>query len=180
MLFIHHRVWARIGSARVRGTETSVLLPARSAQAAAGWQDRFDAVVVAAAVTAVAGVALQVLAGSGTPKLVGVLLVTASWLAFLVDVVVMLAVSPQPARWARGHAFELVVVFTTFPLWPLVAGQLLLLELLPALTVLESSKLAKLAKVARAVRRGRSGRGGPLAALILLAAAATGLLVLLR
>ena len=156
------------------------LLPTRSAQAAAGWQDRFDAVVVAAAVAAVAGVALQVLAGSGTPKLVGTLLVAASWLAFLVDVVVMLAVSPQPARWARGHALELVVVFATFPLWPLVAGQLLLLELLPALTVLESSKLAKLAKVARAVRRGRSGRGGPLAALILLAAAATGLLVLLR
>ena len=69
---------------------------------------------------------------------------------------------------------------TTFPLWPLLAGQLLLLELLPALTVLESSKLAKLAKAARAVRRGRSGRGEPLAALILLSAAATGLLVLLR
>lgn len=75
----------------------------------------------------VTGVALQVLAGSGTLKLVGGLLVVASWLAFLVDVVVMLAVSPQPARWARGQAVELVVVIvvTTFPLWPLVAGQLL-------------------------------------------------------
>ena len=78
MLSIHHRVWTRIRSARVRGTETSVLLPTRSAQAAAGWQDRFDAVVVAAAVAAVAGVALQVLAGSGTLKLVGALLVAAA------------------------------------------------------------------------------------------------------
>ena len=157
-----------------------MLLPARSEQAAAGWQDRFDAVVVAAAVGAVTGVALQVLAGSGPVHLVGGLLVAASWLAFIVDVVVMLTVSPQPARWARGHALELVLVVTTFPLWPLLAGQLLLLDLLPALTVLESSKLAKLAKAARAVRRGRSGRGEPLAALILLSAVATGLLVLLR
>ena len=154
--------------------------PTRSAQAAADWQERFDVVVVAAAVGAVIGVALQVLAGSGAVRLVGGLLVAASWLAFLVDVVVMLAVSPQPARWARSHAFELALVVTTFPLWPLLAGQLLLLELLPALTVLESSKLAKLAKTARAVRRGRSGRGEPLAALILLSAVATGLLVLLR
>ena len=91
------------------------MLPARSVQAAVGWQDRFDAVVVVAAVGAVAGVALQALAGSGPVYLFGVLLAAASWLGFLIDVGVMLAVSPQPARWVRGHALERVLVVTTFP-----------------------------------------------------------------
>ena len=156
-----------------------VMIPARSEHAAARWQDLFDGVVVAAAVSAVAGVALQALADSGPVRLLGALLVAVSWLAFLVDVLVMLAVSPQPARWARGHALELVLVVTTFPLWPLLAGQLLLLELLPALTVLETTKLAKLAKVARAVGRGGPGAGRPLAAVILSAAAGTALLLVL-
>lgn len=157
-----------------------MLLPARSEQAAARWQEVFDGVVVVAAAGAVVGVALQTLAGTGPVRILGGLLVAGSWLAFLVDVMVMLAVSPQPARWARGHAFELVLVVTTFPLWPLLAVQLLLLELLPALTVLESAKLAKLAKVARAVGRDGVGAGRTLAVAILAAAAATALLVVLR
>lgn len=155
-------------------------MPARSQEAAARWQDVFDGVVVVAAAGAVAGVALQTLAGAGPLRILGGSLVAGSWLAFLIDVLVMLAVSPQPARWARGHALELVLVVTTFLLWPLLAGQLLLLELLPALTVLESAKLAKLAKVARAVGRDGAGARRPLAAVILSAAAATALLVVLR
>ena len=68
----------------------------------------------------------------------------------------------------------------TFPLWPLLAHRLLVLELLPALTLLEVAKLAKLAKVARAVRARGSGSGAARAVTgtVLLAAAAAGWLVL--
>lgn len=151
----------------------------RSAARAGRWQDRLDGLIVAAAAPAVAGVALQT-AGGGRLRVLGVTLSALAWLVFVLDAAVMLTVSPQPGRWARGHAFELAVLGATFPLWPLLAYRLLLLELLPALTLLEVAKLAKLAKVARSVRARGSG-SGPARALtgaVLLAAAATGWLVL--
>lgn len=149
----------------------------RSDARADRWQDRLDGLIVVAAALAVAGVALQTLAG-GLLKAIGVAFTTVSWLVFLLDAGVMLTLSPSPARWARGHAFELVVLVATFPLWPLLAYRLLLLELLPALTLLEVAKLAKLAKVARAVRA-RSGDGVArvVTSLVLAAAVGTGWLV---
>lgn len=152
----------------------------RSSGLAARWQDRFDTYVLAAAFSAVVGVALQTLAGGGPLKLVGVVVAAGSWAVFVLDAAVMLTVSPEPRRWARGHWFELMVLVLTFPLWPVILHRLLLLELLPALTVLEAAKLAKLAKVVRAVRHSPSARAESrlAAAALVTAAAVVGVLVI--
>jgi hypothetical protein len=135
------------------------------------WQDRFDRWVLAAAIIAIVGVALQTASKHGPIHLVGLIAVTVTWLIFVVDAAVMLTISPQPAKWARGHAFELVLLVLTFPLWPLLLNRLVLLELLPAFAVFEVAKLAKLAKVTFALRRdrrrsptGRVARAGVIAA----------------
>jgi hypothetical protein len=123
------------------------------------WQSRFDACILATVVIALLGVGLQVAAHHGPWHGVGVGLAALSWLVFGVDAAVMLSISPDRVRWARGHVFDLGLLVLTFPLWPLLGQRLLLLELLPALTVLEAAKLAKLLKVVRVLRR-RPAEGG--------------------
>lgn len=152
----------------------------RSQSAAARWQDRFDQVILAAAATAVLGVALQTGAATGPVHTIGLVAAWLAWFAFAADAVVMLSVSPDPRRWARGHAFDLALMVLTCPLWPILLHRLLLLELLPALTVLEAAKLAKLVKVAYALRRhrGSPSYGWFIGAIVLVAAAAVGVAVL--
>ncbi len=134
------------------------------------------------AVVALVGVALQTVAKHGPAHIVGLVAVAATWLVFVADAVVMLSVATEPGRWARGHAFELVLLVVTCPLWPVLFYRLLLLELLPALTVLEAAKLAKLAKVTYALRRGRrdTASGRVARALIVLVAVALAVFVVVR
>jgi hypothetical protein len=159
-----------------------MIRPPRTRPAADRWQDRLDRLVLATALTAIVGVALQTLAKHGPVHVLGLIAAVAAWLVFATDASVMLSVSPEPGRWARGHAFELVLLVLTCPLWPVFFYRLLVLELLPALTVLEAAKLAKLVKVAYALRRrrGNPGRGRIEVAVVLLAALAVGLLVILH
>jgi hypothetical protein len=159
-----------------------MITPPRARSTADRWQDRLDQLIVATAVTAIVGVALQTLAKHGPLHILGLIAAIAAWLVFATDASVMLTVSPEPGRWARGHVFELVLLVVTCPLWPVLFYRLLVLELLPALTVLEVAKLAKLVKVAYALRRGRGnpGRGWIEVVVVLLAAMAVGLLVILH
>lgn len=153
----------------------------RSQLAAARWQNRFDQIVLVTAATAIIAVALQTIEKSGTVHVLGLVAAWLAWFGFAADATVMLSVSPQPGRWARGHIFELVLVGLTCPLWPVLLYRLLLLELLPALTVLEAAKLAKLIKVAYALRRHRdSPVAGRFAAAVLLVAAAGVALLVVR
>jgi hypothetical protein len=152
------------------------------------WQDRFDRLVLATAIVAIVGVALQTLARHGPLHVLGLIAAGLSWLVFALDAIVMLSVSPSPARWARGHGLELTLLVLTCPLWPVLLYRLLLLELLPALTVLEAAKLAKLAKVVYALRPNRRsrragttpGRGRLDAAIVLIAAVAVAVVVVRR
>jgi hypothetical protein len=43
-----------------------------------------------------------------------------SWSIFGVDTAVMLTISVEPGRWARGHRFELLLLVLTCPLWPVL------------------------------------------------------------
>jgi hypothetical protein len=128
----------------------------RSPAAAHRWQRRFDGWIAAAAILAIVGVALQVWAHHGPLHVAGLTLTSASWLIFGLDTAVMVRVSVDPWRWARGHRFELVLLVLTCPLWPVLFYRLLVLELLPALTVLEAAKLAKLVKAVYALKPGPS------------------------
>jgi hypothetical protein len=91
----------------------------------------------------------------------------------------MLSVSPTPAAWARSHAFDLVLLVLTWPLWALAAKDVLVIELAPAFTVLEATKLVKLVKVARAAHLRASGPAGrAIAVAVLVGAVAVAALVL--
>jgi hypothetical protein len=117
--------------------------------------------------------------GHGTTKVIGTVLIWGVWLVFGVQAVVMLRVSPDPRAWARGHAFDLIVLVVTWPVWALAAKDVLVVELAPALTVLEATKLVKLAKVARAAHLRATNAGGRvIAAFVLLGAVGVGYLVL--
>ncbi len=130
-----------------------------------------------AAPIAVVAVALQT--GHGTTKVIGVVLMWGVWLVFALQAAVMLSVSPIPAAWARGHAFDLAVLVLTWPLWALAAKDVLVIELAPAFTVLEATKLVKLMKVARAAHvRASDPTGRAIAAVVLVGAVAVAVLVL--
>jgi hypothetical protein len=106
----------------------------------------------------VVAVALQM--GHGDSKLIGTVLSWGVWLVFALQAAVMLTVSPSPGAWARGHAFDLVVLLLTWPVWTLAAKEVVVVELAPTLTLLEATKLVKLVKVARAVHLRAEGTAG--------------------
>jgi voltage-gated potassium channel len=66
-----------------------------------------------------------------------------TWLAFLVEVVVMLVVTPDRWRWARTHPIELVVVLLTPPFGPVALAGARLLRLI---------RLVRLLRFVKAVR----------------------------
>jgi voltage-gated potassium channel len=68
-----------------------------------------------------------------------------TWLAFLVELIVMLAVVPERGRWLRHHPLDLIVVVFTPPVLP--PG----LQSLRALRLLRLLRLARLAQVSRQV-----------------------------
>ena len=66
-----------------------------------------------------------------------------TWLAFLAEVVVMLAVVPDRARWAREHPIEIVVTALTPPVLPAGFAAARLLRLLRVLRLLRLAPLAR-------------------------------------
>jgi hypothetical protein len=121
------------------------------ARTAGRWQSRLDTAVVTAAFGAIVSVALQTF--PGVPHDIGVALSWVVWVVFAIDIGVMLSITPDRAAWARAHTFEIAVLVLAWPLWALVAHDILAIELLPVLSVLQAAKLAKLAKAVRILRR---------------------------
>lgn len=80
-----------------------------------------------------------------------------TWLAFLVELIVMLSVVPDRRAWLRAHPLDLVVVVLTPPVLP--AG-------LQSLRVLRLLRLLRLARLAQLSRQAFSLRGLHYAALL--------------
>ena len=74
------------------------------------WQDRFDGLLLVAALLAVTGVALQVAHLSRATDVLGFVVASAAWVVFAVNAVVMLRVVDRRWKWVWSHVFELVVV----------------------------------------------------------------------
>jgi voltage-gated potassium channel len=66
-----------------------------------------------------------------------------TWLPFLIEVVVMLAVVPDRRRWLREHPIELIVVVLTPPLLPPGLQSLRAIRLLRLLRLLRLAQLAR-------------------------------------
>ena len=59
-----------------------------------------------------------------------------SWIAFLVELGAMLAVSPRPGAWAREHPLRILVIVGSLPLFPLALAWLRLFRLFRILELL--------------------------------------------
>src|SRR3954463_16466194 len=75
----------------------------------------FDVAMLVAAILVVPLLVLEEADLGGVWNALAVVLNWGTWLAFLVELVVMLAVTPDRWRWVRTHPIELVVVLLTPP-----------------------------------------------------------------
>ncbi len=91
------------------------------------------------------------------PRTIAGVLNWAIWIAFAVELVVMLAVVPDKWRWLRSHPLEVVIVLLTPPFVPSS------LQALRALRVLRLLRLLRLAQLTRRTfsLRQRSPHPGP-------------------
>jgi len=120
--------------------------------------------MVAAALT-LPCVALTEAHVGGTLETIARVLNWATWLAFALEVIVMLAVVPDRGRYLRSHPLELVVVLLTPPVLP--AG-------LQSLRVIRLLRLLRLLKLAQLSHRLFSNQGLQYSALMTLLIAVAG------
>jgi voltage-gated potassium channel len=126
---------------------------------------RLEPFLLVAALLTVPAVAIdEAQFGSGVDT-VAVALNWATWVPFLVEVVVMLAVVPDRRRWLREHPIELVIVVLTPPLLP--PG-------LQGLRVIRLLRLLRLLRLAQLTRRVFSLQGLRYAALLAVLTAIAG------
>jgi len=160
--------------------------PASTAEASAETQPRDDGVtgpralraerlmdkplMIAAALTLPA-VALTETQTSGDLRTIAILLNWGTWLAFVVELVVMLALVPDRGRYLRHHPLELVVVLLTPPALPAA------LQTIRAIRLFRLLRLLRLLKFAQASHRVFSNEGLGYAALMSLVIAVAGGLV---
>ena len=117
-------------------------LRARSLRAE-GVDRAFDKPMLVAALLVMPVIVIEESDVSSTVAAVGTVLNWATWLAFLVEFVVMLVVTPSPRGWLRTHPLETAVVFLTPPFLPAILGSLRVLRLL---------RLLRLARLAASLR----------------------------
>jgi len=120
--------------------------------------------MVAAALT-LPSVALSEAHVGGTLELIAQLLNWGIWIAFAVELVVMLILVPNRGKYLRHHPVELIVVFLTPPVLP--PG-------LQSLRVIRLLRLLRLLKLAQLSNRVFSNQGLQYAALLTLLAAVAG------
>ncbi len=136
-------------------------MDARSTRVAA----RLDAPMLVAAALVIPTVAITESHPGGALETLARTLNWVTWLAFLVELVVMLTVVPDRRAWLKHHPLDLIVVVFTPPVLP--AG----LQSLRALRLLRLVRLLRLAQLSRQVF---SLRGLHYAALLALLTAVAG------
>lgn len=117
---------------------------------------RFEVPLLAAAVLTIPVTIVQLLPAGDPWRTIADVLNWAIWLAFTIEVVVMLAVVPAKSRWARDHVVELAIVALTPPF---------LTSVIQSVRVLRLLRLLRLAPLLRVIF---SAEGVRLAALITL------------
>lgn len=114
--------------------------------------ERFERPLIVAAVLTIPVTILQLLPPPDPWRTVADILNWAIWLAFLVEVVVMLAVVPSKLGWLRGHPIELAIVLLTCPILAAVVQSARVLRLLRLLRFLRLAPLVRVLFSAEGVR----------------------------
>ena len=127
--------------------------------------DRFERPLVVAAVLTIPVTILQLLPPADPWRTIADVLNWVIWLAFLAEVLVMLAVVSSRRRWLREHVVEVAIVVLTPPFLVSVVQSVRLLRLL---------RLLRLMRLAPLIRALFSGEGLRFAALLTLLTALAG------
>lgn len=98
--------------------------------------------LIAAALTLPA-VAIQESHPGGTVEAVGRTLNWVTWIAFVVELVVMLSVVPNRRQWLRHHPLDVVIVVLTPPILPAGLQSLRVIRLLRLLRLLRLAQLSR-------------------------------------
>jgi voltage-gated potassium channel len=98
--------------------------------------------MIAAALT-LPGVILSETRETGTLAQIATILNWGTWLAFCIELVVMLALVPNRLKYIRHHPVELVVVFLTPPVLPASLQALRAIRLLRLLRLLKLTQISK-------------------------------------
>jgi Ion transport protein len=104
---------------------------------------RFEIPILIAAVLAIPAIALEEASVSESWKAFAAGLNWLIWVAFVVELVVMLAVAPNRRAWLRAHPLELVIVLLTPPVLPASLQAIRALRLLRLLRLLRIAPLAR-------------------------------------
>ncbi len=128
-------------SASLAGAENGGTMNARAIK----WRERLNTPMLIAAALTLPTVAITESKPGGTLEDVAIVLNWITWIAFLVELVVMLSVVPNRWAWVRRHPLDVIIVFLTPPVLP--AG----LQSLRVLRLLRLLRLFRLAQLSREV-----------------------------
>jgi voltage-gated potassium channel len=104
---------------------------------------RLEGPLLAFALLTIPAIALEY-GDAGQPwEAVGIALNCVIWLAFLAEVVIMLRVVPDRARWLRDHPLDLAIVILTPPFLPAALQAARVFRLLRLLPLLKAGVLAR-------------------------------------
>lgn len=131
-------------------------------------EQRMQVPLLVAAALTLPAVILGEVHSAGTVKTVAVALNWGTWLAFLIELLVMLALVPNRWRYLRNHPLEIAVVVLTPPVLPAS------LQGLRAVRIFRLLRLLRLLKFAQASHRVFSNEGLGYTALTSLLIAVTG------
>src|SRR4051812_34040575 len=120
-----------------------LLTTPRSAERAERIDRAFDVPMLVAAILVIPLLVLEEANLGGAWDALAAVLNWGTWIAFFVEVVVMLAVTPDRWQWARTHPIELVVVILTPPFAPAVLAGARLLRLIRLVRLLRFVKAVK-------------------------------------
>jgi voltage-gated potassium channel len=126
-----------------RSVELSEMLFDRTAIRAARLQRPFDTPLLVAAVLSIPATILQSTRVSAPWDTIGAALNWAIWIAFLSELVVMLAITPNRSRYLLEHPLDVAIVVLTPPLFPSAVQGLRLLRFARVFRVLRLAPLAR-------------------------------------
>ncbi|MCX6388683.1 MAG: potassium channel family protein [Solirubrobacterales bacterium] len=125
------------------GPDTGTIPPGRSAAKEKLWEKRLEKPMLVAAVLVIPALLLDNPRVHGIPHMIGTFLNVGTWLAFVVEFVIMLSVVPSRKRYLRDNPIQIIIVFLTVPFLEDVFDSLRILRIVRVLRLFRLAPLVR-------------------------------------
>ena len=115
----------------------------RSAENAKRWEQRLEKPMLIAAIFVIPALLLDNPRVHGTAHAIGTFLNVATWLAFVIEFVIMLCVVPSIKRYLRDNPIQVIIVFLTIPFLEDVFDSLRILRIVRVLRLFRLAPLVR-------------------------------------